>query len=92
MSRPAGKYGDTGLEWKGWHRSASESLLHATSDDDPRCVQNFAKEAIDAGREALKVAKNARQRVTTEKLLDAAHAVKSNGEQYSESGVMGDDA
>lgn len=67
---------DTGLEWSGWHRAASESLLHATRDKDPQCAQHFASEAIDAGREALKAAKNPRQRVMTEHLLDASHEVR----------------
>lgn len=84
MSRPAGKTGDTGLEWKGWHRSASESLMHATVDDDPRCVMVFAKEAIEAGREALKASRNPRQRIMTDALMDAAHRVKDLAENTPE--------
>lgn len=65
--------------------------MHSTRDDDPRCVVVMAKEAIEAGREALKEAKNQRQRDDTEALLDAAHKAKAAGEKYLPVGVMGDD-
>lgn len=66
---------DTNLEWKGWQRSASEALMHATSAD-PAQVTAFAEEAIKSGQEALKVASNPRQRAVTESLLNVAHAIK----------------
>lgn len=65
----------TTLEWKGWQRSASEALMHATSAD-PAQVTADAEEAIKAGQEALKVASNPRQRAVTESLLNVAHAIK----------------
>jgi hypothetical protein len=92
MTTPENKP-DTGLLWAGWHRAASESVMHATRDNDPRCVVAFAKEGLEAGREAIREAKNARQRADTESLLDAAHKVKAIGEKYLDAGaeVMGDD-
>lgn len=93
MTRPEGKSGDTGLLWAGSHRAASESLMHATRDDDPRCVAVFAQEAIDAGQEALKAAKNARQRIVTDALLSAAHQIKIRARRLMDAGktVMDDD-
>lgn len=90
MTRAAGKTGDTGLEWKGWHRSASESLLHATVDDDPRCVGVFAQEAIQAGSEALKAAKNQRQVDVTHSLLTVAHKIKDQAKLITD-GMMEDE-
>lgn len=71
---------DTGLEWRGWHRSASEALLHATNDPRASCVIDNVKEAIRAGQQALRVAKNKRQRDVTESLLDVAHKIKNSAE------------
>ena len=86
MTRPEGREGDTGLMWRGWQRSASEALMHSSHDDVASCVVVFAKEAIDSGREALKVARNQRQRDTTEKLLEAAHKIKNDAEAVLDAG------
>lgn len=92
MTRPHGKKGDTGWEWAGMHRSAAESLMWASRDDDPRCVVVGSQECILAAREALKLAKNQRQIDMTSELLDAAHKTKSRGEQFLKGeGVMGDE-
>lgn len=84
MSRPEGKDGDTGYMWAGMHRAASESLMHATRDDDPRCVVVFATEAIEAGNEAAKMARNPRQLAVTNELLKAASKVKALAEETPE--------
>lgn len=75
---------DTGLEWKGWHRSASESLMHATVDPDPRCVVRFTREALDAAHEALAVLKNPRQLAVSTALIEAAVAVQELAERTPE--------
>jgi hypothetical protein len=49
--------------------------MHATRDDDPDCVAIFASEAIQAGTEALILAKNARQIAVTESLVAVAGRV-----------------
>lgn len=76
--------GDTGLEWAGWQRSASEALMHSTRDSRPDCVIERAREAISAGREALKVAKNPRQLDVTDSLLEAAYRVKRRAQDTPE--------
>lgn len=72
------------------HRSAAESLMWASRDDDPRCVVVSAGEAIEAGVEALKLAKNQRQRDLTNALLQAAHQIKDSGNDDLSAGVMDD--
>lgn len=58
--------------------------MHATSDDDPRCVVVFADEAIEAGTQALGAAKNPRQVAVTTRLLEAAQDVKTYALKHPE--------
>lgn len=76
----------SGQLWAGLHRAASESLIHATRDDDPRCVVGYANEAIQSSRDALERAINPRQKAVSERLLDAAHQIKLIAEHAGASG------
>jgi hypothetical protein len=75
---------DSGVEWAGWHRSASESLIHASRDSDAKCVVHLSEEAMWAGRRAVAAARNERQRSSTQKLIEAAQGLKKLAEEHPE--------
>lgn len=61
--------------WAGFHRGASESLIHACRDDSVRQIQVYAQEAIEAGERALEVAQNDRQRQLSQSEIAAARTL-----------------
>lgn len=66
---------DDSILWAGFHRGASESLIHACRDDDMRKVRAYAQEAIEGGERALEVARNERQRHASASEIEAARAL-----------------
>ncbi len=69
--RPIGSSGNTGLLFSGWYAAASQTLLHASRDDDPRCQRVLCIEAKIAADWAKHFAKNERQTRMCERLTAA---------------------
>lgn len=84
MTQPRGRGSDTGLMYRGWQRTASEALMHAVSDDDPRCVLTFCAEAEEAAELAVKAASNPRQIAMSQALISAAHNVRDMAQNRPE--------
>lgn len=69
--RPPGTEGDTGLNFAGWYNIASSTLVHASRDDDPRCMSVLCLEARSAAELAELYAKNNRQETMAKQLLQS---------------------
>lgn len=63
------------LHFRGWQRAASEALIHAATDDDPKCVSAFVEQARDAAGNALDSATNPRQVAVVNAVLRACDQI-----------------
>jgi len=64
------------LQFRGWQRSASESLIHAVCDTDAAHVLAYVANAKEAADNAIETATNPRQVVMAEALKRAAEQVE----------------